>query len=159
MFTCVSLADCRVELQHPSTGTLPQRWVLSLCYGWLRSSKSATGMVRSHAKCIFCTFLTYTCKSACITPVLAEFHRLPIHRRIQSECNFLLLEVNVLIISSGRHVMFYTHSIVTSLLTPSFPPLGRIFANTPDSACVLGMKKRALTFQPLVDLKADTDFE
>ncbi|KAF6724638.1 ATP-dependent 6-phosphofructokinase, muscle type [Oryzias melastigma] len=36
---------------------------------------------------------------------------------------------------------------------------GRIFANTPDSACVLGMKKRALTFQPLVDLKADTDFE
>ncbi|KAM4738142.1 phosphofructokinase, muscle a isoform 2-T2 [Anableps anableps] len=35
----------------------------------------------------------------------------------------------------------------------------RIFANTPDSACVLGMKKRALTFQPLVDLKADTDFE
>lgn len=38
-------------------------------------------------------------------------------------------------------------------------PLGRIFANTPDSACVLGMKKRALTFQPLADLKQDTDFE
>uniref|UniRef100_A0A8C5H5A1 ATP-dependent 6-phosphofructokinase n=1 Tax=Gouania willdenowi TaxID=441366 RepID=A0A8C5H5A1_GOUWI len=36
---------------------------------------------------------------------------------------------------------------------------GRIFANTPDSACVLGMKKRALTFQPLADLKSDTDFE
>ncbi|KAJ8260338.1 hypothetical protein GJAV_G00179810 [Gymnothorax javanicus] len=36
---------------------------------------------------------------------------------------------------------------------------GRIFANTPDSACVLGMKKRALTFQPLEDLKEDTDFE
>uniref|UniRef100_A0A8C7ZHQ7 6-phosphofructokinase n=1 Tax=Oryzias sinensis TaxID=183150 RepID=A0A8C7ZHQ7_9TELE len=36
---------------------------------------------------------------------------------------------------------------------------GRIFANTPDSACVLGMKKRALNFQPLADLKADTDFE
>ncbi|KAK2897695.1 hypothetical protein Q8A73_014075 [Channa argus] len=36
---------------------------------------------------------------------------------------------------------------------------GRIFANTPDSACVLGMKKRALTFQPLADLKEDTDFE
>uniref|UniRef100_A0AAQ5XXA6 ATP-dependent 6-phosphofructokinase n=1 Tax=Amphiprion ocellaris TaxID=80972 RepID=A0AAQ5XXA6_AMPOC len=36
---------------------------------------------------------------------------------------------------------------------------GRIFANTPDSACVLGMKKRALTFQPLAELKADTDFE
>lgn len=36
---------------------------------------------------------------------------------------------------------------------------GRIFANTPDSACVLGMKKRALTFQPLAELKSDTDFE
>ncbi|XP_034733404.1 ATP-dependent 6-phosphofructokinase, muscle type-like [Etheostoma cragini] len=36
---------------------------------------------------------------------------------------------------------------------------GRIFANTPDSACVLGMRKRALTFQPLSDLKGDTDFE
>ncbi|XP_070766827.1 phosphofructokinase, muscle a isoform X4 [Enoplosus armatus] len=36
---------------------------------------------------------------------------------------------------------------------------GRIFANTPDSACVLGMRKRALTFQPLADLKEDTDFE
>uniref|UniRef100_UPI003AAA9961 phosphofructokinase, muscle a isoform X6 n=1 Tax=Centroberyx gerrardi TaxID=166262 RepID=UPI003AAA9961 len=36
---------------------------------------------------------------------------------------------------------------------------GRIFANTPDSACVLGMRKRALTFQPLADLKEETDFE
>uniref|UniRef100_A0A8C2F8R0 Phosphofructokinase, muscle b n=1 Tax=Cyprinus carpio TaxID=7962 RepID=A0A8C2F8R0_CYPCA len=36
---------------------------------------------------------------------------------------------------------------------------GRIFANTPDSACVLGMKKRATLFQPLSDLKEDTDFE
>ncbi|XP_034028197.1 ATP-dependent 6-phosphofructokinase, muscle type-like [Thalassophryne amazonica] len=36
---------------------------------------------------------------------------------------------------------------------------GRIFANTPDSVCLLGMRKRALTFQPLADLKGDTDFE
>uniref|UniRef100_A0A3P8UQK0 ATP-dependent 6-phosphofructokinase n=1 Tax=Cynoglossus semilaevis TaxID=244447 RepID=A0A3P8UQK0_CYNSE len=36
---------------------------------------------------------------------------------------------------------------------------GRIFANTTDSACVLGMRKRALTFQPLTELKGDTDFE
>ncbi|XP_056896193.1 phosphofructokinase, muscle a [Takifugu flavidus] len=36
---------------------------------------------------------------------------------------------------------------------------GRIFANTPDSACVLGMRKRALMFQPLAELKEDTDFE
>ncbi|KAM6977772.1 phosphofructokinase, muscle a [Aplochiton taeniatus] len=35
---------------------------------------------------------------------------------------------------------------------------GRIFANTPDSACVLGMKKRSLTFQPLSELKDETDF-
>lgn len=39
------------------------------------------------------------------------------------------------------------------------PPSGRIFANTTDSACVLGMRKRALTFQPLTELKEDTDFE
>ncbi|XP_034392829.1 phosphofructokinase, muscle a [Cyclopterus lumpus] len=36
---------------------------------------------------------------------------------------------------------------------------GRIFANTPDSACVLGMRKRALHFQPLSELKGDTDLE
>uniref|UniRef100_A0A8C9VB32 ATP-dependent 6-phosphofructokinase n=1 Tax=Scleropages formosus TaxID=113540 RepID=A0A8C9VB32_SCLFO len=36
---------------------------------------------------------------------------------------------------------------------------GRIFANTPDSACVLGMRKRALVFQPLAELKEETDFE
>ncbi|KAM6980155.1 LOW QUALITY PROTEIN: phosphofructokinase, muscle b [Aplochiton taeniatus] len=35
---------------------------------------------------------------------------------------------------------------------------GRIFANTPDSACVLGMKKRSLVFQPLAELKEQTDF-
>uniref|UniRef100_A0A672JMS6 ATP-dependent 6-phosphofructokinase, muscle type-like n=1 Tax=Salarias fasciatus TaxID=181472 RepID=A0A672JMS6_SALFA len=36
---------------------------------------------------------------------------------------------------------------------------GRIFANSPDSACVLGMRKRALVFQPLAELKEVTDFE
>ncbi|XP_059383968.1 phosphofructokinase, muscle a [Carassius carassius] len=36
---------------------------------------------------------------------------------------------------------------------------GRIFANTPDSACVLGMRKRGLVLQPLADLKEETDFE
>ncbi|XP_044140463.1 ATP-dependent 6-phosphofructokinase, muscle type isoform X1 [Bufo gargarizans] len=36
---------------------------------------------------------------------------------------------------------------------------GRIFANTADSACLLGMRKRSLVFQPLVDLKVETDFE
>ncbi|XP_036616326.1 ATP-dependent 6-phosphofructokinase, muscle type [Trichosurus vulpecula] len=36
---------------------------------------------------------------------------------------------------------------------------GRVFANSPDSACVLGMRRRALIFQPLPDLKEETDFE
>ncbi|KAK6471210.1 ATP-dependent 6-phosphofructokinase [Huso huso] len=36
---------------------------------------------------------------------------------------------------------------------------GRVFANTPDSACVLGMKKRNLVFQPVSELKEQTDFE
>ncbi|KAL2104100.1 hypothetical protein ACEWY4_000968 [Coilia grayii] len=36
---------------------------------------------------------------------------------------------------------------------------GRIFANMPNSACVLGMKKRGLLLQSLADLKDDTDFE
>uniref|UniRef100_A0A3Q1IBY6 ATP-dependent 6-phosphofructokinase n=1 Tax=Anabas testudineus TaxID=64144 RepID=A0A3Q1IBY6_ANATE len=36
---------------------------------------------------------------------------------------------------------------------------GRIFANSPDSACVLGMRKRSLVFQSLAELKEQTDFE
>ncbi|KAM3877543.1 phosphofructokinase, muscle b [Diretmus argenteus] len=36
---------------------------------------------------------------------------------------------------------------------------GRIFANSADSACVLGMKKRSLVFQPLAELKDQTDME
>lgn len=38
-------------------------------------------------------------------------------------------------------------------------PSGRIFANSPDSACVLGMRKRALVFTSLAELKNQTDFE
>ncbi|XP_056370886.1 ATP-dependent 6-phosphofructokinase, muscle type isoform X1 [Oenanthe melanoleuca] len=36
---------------------------------------------------------------------------------------------------------------------------GRIFANTADSACLLGMRKRSLTFQPIAELRQQTDFE
>ncbi|KAK9407371.1 ATP-dependent 6-phosphofructokinase muscle type [Crotalus adamanteus] len=36
---------------------------------------------------------------------------------------------------------------------------GRIFANTADSACLLGMRRRALVFQPLTELKEETDFD
>ncbi|XP_056337316.1 ATP-dependent 6-phosphofructokinase, platelet type isoform X1 [Danio aesculapii] len=35
---------------------------------------------------------------------------------------------------------------------------GRVFANTEDSACLLGMRRRALLFQPVVQLKDETDF-
>ncbi|XP_044281104.1 ATP-dependent 6-phosphofructokinase, platelet type isoform X3 [Varanus komodoensis] len=36
---------------------------------------------------------------------------------------------------------------------------GRVFANTEDSVCLLGMRRRNLLFQPVAKLKDDTDFE
>ncbi|XP_078727828.1 ATP-dependent 6-phosphofructokinase, platelet type-like isoform X1 [Lampetra fluviatilis] len=36
---------------------------------------------------------------------------------------------------------------------------GHVFANSDESACLLGMRRRALEFQPLVTLKSETDFE
>ncbi|XP_076827201.1 ATP-dependent 6-phosphofructokinase, platelet type isoform X3 [Brachyhypopomus gauderio] len=35
---------------------------------------------------------------------------------------------------------------------------GRVFANTDESACLLGMRRRALVFQPVTQLKDQTDF-
>ncbi|MBN3322176.1 PFKAP protein, partial [Atractosteus spatula] len=35
---------------------------------------------------------------------------------------------------------------------------GRVFANTEDTACLLGMRRRALIFQPVMQLKEETDF-
>ncbi|XP_053265432.1 ATP-dependent 6-phosphofructokinase, platelet type isoform X2 [Podarcis raffonei] len=35
---------------------------------------------------------------------------------------------------------------------------GRVFANTEDSVCLLGMRRRNLIFQPVVQLKDETDF-
>uniref|UniRef100_A0A673ZMV7 ATP-dependent 6-phosphofructokinase n=1 Tax=Salmo trutta TaxID=8032 RepID=A0A673ZMV7_SALTR len=35
---------------------------------------------------------------------------------------------------------------------------GRVFANTEDTCCLLGMRRRALVFQPVVQLKDETDF-
>uniref|UniRef100_A0A671N215 6-phosphofructokinase n=1 Tax=Sinocyclocheilus anshuiensis TaxID=1608454 RepID=A0A671N215_9TELE len=35
---------------------------------------------------------------------------------------------------------------------------GRVFANTEDSACLLGMRQRAMVFQPVVQLRDETDF-
>uniref|UniRef100_A0A8C1TPQ6 6-phosphofructokinase type B n=1 Tax=Cyprinus carpio TaxID=7962 RepID=A0A8C1TPQ6_CYPCA len=36
---------------------------------------------------------------------------------------------------------------------------GRVFANAPDTACVIGMKKKVMSFSPVTELKAHTDFE
>uniref|UniRef100_A0A8C7Q737 6-phosphofructokinase n=1 Tax=Oncorhynchus mykiss TaxID=8022 RepID=A0A8C7Q737_ONCMY len=55
----------------------------------------------------------------------------------------------------AKSVLWLTDKLKESL----FVSPGRIFANTPDSACVLGMKRRSLIFQPLTSLKEDTDFE
>lgn len=36
---------------------------------------------------------------------------------------------------------------------------GRVFANTSDTACVVGLYKKVLTFSPVTELKEQTDFE
>ncbi|XP_059182866.1 ATP-dependent 6-phosphofructokinase, platelet type isoform X1 [Centropristis striata] len=46
---------------------------------------------------------------------------------------------------------------VTKKLVETFRQ-GRVFANTEDSCCLLGMRRRALVFQPVVQLKDETDF-
>lgn len=35
---------------------------------------------------------------------------------------------------------------------------GRVFANSDDSACLLGMRRRALLFQPVAQLRDESDF-
>ncbi|XP_043082169.1 ATP-dependent 6-phosphofructokinase, platelet type isoform X1 [Puntigrus tetrazona] len=48
---------------------------------------------------------------------------------------------------------------ITKKLTESYrKDEGRVFANTEDSACLLGMRRRAMVFQPVVQLKDETDF-
>ncbi|XP_050954301.1 ATP-dependent 6-phosphofructokinase, platelet type isoform X1 [Labeo rohita] len=46
---------------------------------------------------------------------------------------------------------------ITKKLNDSYRK-GRVFANTEDSACLLGMRRRAMVFQPVVQLKDETDF-
>lgn len=36
---------------------------------------------------------------------------------------------------------------------------GRVFANSPDSACVIGLRKKVVAFSPVTELKKGTDFE
>eukprot|EP00061_Rhincodon_typus_P011879 g37227.t1 len=35
---------------------------------------------------------------------------------------------------------------------------GQVFANSPETACVLGMNRKALVFRPVTELKTETDF-
>ncbi|XP_041816860.1 ATP-dependent 6-phosphofructokinase, platelet type isoform X4 [Chelmon rostratus] len=46
---------------------------------------------------------------------------------------------------------------ITKKLVETFRQ-GRVFANSEDSCCLLGMRRRALVFQPVVQLKDETDF-
>lgn len=36
---------------------------------------------------------------------------------------------------------------------------GSVFANSPDTACVLGLNGKVLSFSPVAELKQQTDFE
>ncbi|XP_057713816.1 ATP-dependent 6-phosphofructokinase, platelet type-like isoform X3 [Corythoichthys intestinalis] len=47
---------------------------------------------------------------------------------------------------------------ITKTLQESYKG-GRVFANSEDSACLLGMRRRAMVFQPVAQLKQETDFE
>uniref|UniRef100_A0A8C2BMQ9 6-phosphofructokinase n=1 Tax=Cyprinus carpio TaxID=7962 RepID=A0A8C2BMQ9_CYPCA len=47
---------------------------------------------------------------------------------------------------------------LTEKMTDSFRQ-GRVSANTPDTACVVGLYKKVLTFSPVTELKDQTDFE
>uniref|UniRef100_A0A8C1MNZ4 6-phosphofructokinase type B n=1 Tax=Cyprinus carpio TaxID=7962 RepID=A0A8C1MNZ4_CYPCA len=47
---------------------------------------------------------------------------------------------------------------LTEKMTDSFKQ-GRVSANTPDTACVVGLYKKVLTFSPVTELKDQTDFD
>ncbi|KAI4893009.1 hypothetical protein NFI96_027335 [Prochilodus magdalenae] len=46
-----------------------------------------------------------------------------------------------------------------ALKAVTFSRAGRVFANSPDTACVVGLNKKVLTFSPVTEVKAQTDFE
>ncbi|XP_076858618.1 ATP-dependent 6-phosphofructokinase, liver type [Brachyhypopomus gauderio] len=47
---------------------------------------------------------------------------------------------------------------LTEKMTSTFRH-GRVFANSPDTACVVGLNKKVISFSPVTELKAQTDFE
>uniref|UniRef100_A0A2D4L6S9 Uncharacterized protein n=1 Tax=Micrurus paraensis TaxID=1970185 RepID=A0A2D4L6S9_9SAUR len=51
---------------------------------------------------------------------------------------------------------FVTLPVVKTIFSSS---IGKVFANTPETVCLLGMRKRNLDFQPVIKLQDETDFE
>ncbi|XP_056610647.1 ATP-dependent 6-phosphofructokinase, liver type [Triplophysa dalaica] len=47
---------------------------------------------------------------------------------------------------------------LTEKMTSTFRQ-GRVFANSPDTACVIGLQKKVLSYSPVTELKDQTDFE
>uniref|UniRef100_A0A8C4H6U6 6-phosphofructokinase n=1 Tax=Dicentrarchus labrax TaxID=13489 RepID=A0A8C4H6U6_DICLA len=47
---------------------------------------------------------------------------------------------------------------ISERLTENFRQ-DRVFANSPETACVLGLNRKVIAFSPVTDLKAETDFE
>lgn len=58
------------------------------------------------------------------------------------------LRVSYLMFVGDKHVSYHM-----------FVSIGRVFANAPDSACVIGLRKKVVAFSPVTELKKDTDFE
>uniref|UniRef100_A0A8C1ZJD2 ATP-dependent 6-phosphofructokinase n=1 Tax=Cyprinus carpio TaxID=7962 RepID=A0A8C1ZJD2_CYPCA len=54
-------------------------------------------------------------------------------------------------VQTHTHLHTHTNTVMTQIER-------RVFANTEDSACLLGMRRRALVFQPVIQLKDETDF-
>lgn len=54
----------------------------------------------------------------------------------------------------------FGHSAPSEVATAGCVPLpGRVFANSGDSACVIGLRKKVVAFSPVTELKKVTDFE
>lgn len=54
----------------------------------------------------------------------------------------------------------FGHSSPSKVATARCVPLpGRVFANSGDSACVIGLRKKVVAFSPVTELKKVTDFE
>uniref|UniRef100_A0A8C3MAF7 ATP-dependent 6-phosphofructokinase n=1 Tax=Geospiza parvula TaxID=87175 RepID=A0A8C3MAF7_GEOPR len=47
---------------------------------------------------------------------------------------------------------------ISKKLKETYRQGGKVFANTDDSVCLLGMRRRNLVFQPVAELKSETDF-